>query len=257
MFKTLKNFRELGGIPVENGMKIKKKKILRSGEPVGLTQEDKNILLKDYHLKTIIDFRSSDEVEEKPDDEFQGVQYYNIQLLGTKRPSQNKVDSSRKSLESMAKSGRMPEIMKGVYKALITNPKSISGYRKFIDEFLNLKDGSLLFHCYAGKDRTGVAAAIILSLLGADEEAIFYDYLLTNKNKIEIDEQKLETIKAKGITHEQAIKSYRAAMSVDESFLRCAYDVAKEENGSFYNHIVKVLHITENEIDRLRVLYTE
>ncbi|WP_368651663.1 tyrosine-protein phosphatase [Lactococcus raffinolactis] len=66
------NFRDLGGYQNREGKKVVSGKVLRSAQPVGLAEADKNILVNNYQLKKIIDFRSQKEVVEKPVDTFIG-----------------------------------------------------------------------------------------------------------------------------------------------------------------------------------------
>lgn len=63
---------------------------------------------------------------------------------------------------------------------LVTDPLCISRYRKLFSLLQNEENIPLMFHCSAGKDRTGMAAALVLSSLGVDEETILDDYLLSN-----------------------------------------------------------------------------
>lgn len=255
MFKTLINFRDLGGIPTENGKRIKSKKILRSAEIVDLCNDDRELLINDYNLKTIIDFRSQDEVEDRPDDKFEGVKYYNIDVLENLKNSKI-IKNSKRNLENIKSVKEVMELMTSVYETLVTDENSSAGYRKFLDEFLMLNEGSLIFHCFAGKDRTGIAAAIILTLLGVKEDDIFVDYMLTNKLRAKNIGEKTAILKDQGKSQE-FIECYKTAMSVEESYLRHAYDTAKNKNGSFYNHVATILNISDNEIDKLREMYTE
>lgn len=257
IFKTLVNFRDLGGIPLENGKTVKRKRILRCGEIVGLCQDDKQLLTDDYGLKTIVDFRSKQEIKEKPDDVFDGVKYCNFDVLYDLRQREKGLTSSQKDLEKMSTLEDMLDHMKQVYNCLIFDESAVIGYRKFIDEFLALDEGSLAFHCYAGKDRTGIAAAIILVLLGADEQAIFEDYMLTNKLREEANKKLWELLVETDGVENLSKEGFDMAVSVDEKFLRHAYEVAEDKYGSFYNYAVSALNVKKDEIERLKQLYTE
>lgn len=256
MSNSIVNFRDLGGIPAAGGKKVKPRRILRSGELVGLSGEDKALLVHEYHLKTIVDFRSDEEIRKAPDDVFEGVKYCTIDLLEDQRRREDELTSSKDDLEKMMAFGGMADLMKSVYKALVTDPSAVKGYRRYIDEYLLLEEGSLIFHCYAGKDRTGIAAAIILSLLGAGEADIFADYLLTNALRAKKNARLMAEMKAKGMSQEY-LEGFQVAICVEEAYLRHAYQIAQEESGSFTKHVIHMLGITDGEIERLRHLYLE
>ncbi|MDL2233017.1 tyrosine-protein phosphatase [Ruminococcaceae bacterium OttesenSCG-928-L11] len=253
---SIVNFRDLGGIPVGNGKRVKSRRILRSGELAGLHPADRELLIREFNLKTIVDFRSDEEIAKSPNDVFEGVRTLKIDLLRDQRKREDELTSSKDDLAKIAAFGGMTGMMKAVYRSLVSDPSALEGYRQYVDEYLALEEGSLIFHCYAGKDRTGVAAAIILSLLGADERDIFTDYLLTNELRAEINSRLLAQLRAEGAT-EQYLENYTIAMCVDEAYLRHAYEIAREESGSFPEHIIRKLHITPGEIARLQALYTE
>lgn len=245
------NFRDLGGIPVEGGNTVKAKRILRSGELYGLTDAEKTMLTDEYHLKTIVDLRSGPELTEHPDDTIAGVKYVNLDVMKDAHTR----NSSLKSLSEARSADEMHMMMRAVYEVLVRDKTAQEGYRKYIEEYLMLEEGALIFHCFAGKDRTGVAAAIILTLLGADEESIFTDYLATNQQRAQKNAEMLEQIQKAGAS-EGEIAAMQVGLNVDESYLRSAYNAAKADNGSFLAHIKKTLHVTDEEINRLRSLYT-
>ena len=90
----------------------------------------------------------------------------------------------------------------------------------------------LLFHCSAGKDRTGTAAALILYALGVDEAIIMEDYLASNHY--------LGDKYAKELEQNPGLKP---VLTVKREFLQAAIDRIKQDHGSVENFLVKVLHV--------------
>lgn len=253
MNSNIVNFRDLGGTPIAGGKTVRFNRILRSGELVHLNDEAKLILQK-HKLKTIVDLRSADETAKAPDDHLDGVRYRNIDLLRDHRNKSSKSDVSNNGLEQMTAQENVGEMMKQVYLSLVCDTSALEGYRAFVDEHLRLEEGALIFHCYAGKDRTGVAAAIILTLLGASEDAIIEDYLLSNTLRAEANEIEFQKLRDAG-ANEQQIDRLRIAMNVDAAYLQGVFQYAAAQSGSFHRYIRQKLYITDAEIDRLKIYY--
>ena len=71
--------------------------------------------------------------------------------------------------------------MEEVYERMMLDEQSQRGFAQFFDDVLAAEDGSVLWHCTIGKDRAGLAAALLLHALGVKREAVEQDYLATNK----------------------------------------------------------------------------
>ncbi|MCC9145812.1 MULTISPECIES: tyrosine-protein phosphatase [unclassified Arthrobacter] len=165
----LANLRDLGGIPVEGG-KIRTGLVFRADDVATTTAEQVAELVK-AGLRTIIDLRSADEAERtgRGPSADHPVQYLALPLtdsLGTPtEPAVHLLDSVRS-----------PEHVGQWYAKLLLSQKEalVRGLQAVADS-----PGAVLFHCAAGKDRTGLFAAALLAVLGAEPEAIAEDYALT------------------------------------------------------------------------------
>jgi protein-tyrosine phosphatase len=97
------------------------------------------------------------------------------------------------------------------------------------DQLLVLEtDKALMIHCTAGKDRTGVGAALILYALGVNEETIIKDYELTNQYRKELNEQTVKLMTAQGVPENSA----RSMMAAKAEYLNAAFDAIKKQFGS-------------------------
>ncbi|RMI35482.1 tyrosine-protein phosphatase [Nocardia stercoris] len=67
-----------------------------------------------------------------------------------------------------------------LYRAFITAPGANAGFADVLRDIAYNTDGAVLYHCSAGKDRTGWTSAVLLTLLGVDRETVYYDFLLSN-----------------------------------------------------------------------------
>jgi len=250
--KTLVNFRDLGGAVTKEGLKVKPKRVLRSGEVVKLCDEDIKRLVQDYGLKQIIDFRSADEINEKPDDEIEGASYINIDIMSDSM----KNGTSEKELMKHLNAQLADHYMKEITCQLVTTESARLGYQQFLRACLDNKEGAILFHCFAGKDRTGFAAALLLKALGVSNEEIMEDYLKTVEQRIEANQVIMDRARQQGLTEDQ-LEALGCLMSVKQEYLEAAFDVIEQEYDSFENYIKKGLGITEAELEQLKQNYLE
>jgi protein-tyrosine phosphatase len=234
----LLNTRELGGYPVTVQGKrrlVKQGLIYRSGSPENLTPAGKK-KLEEFAIKTVVDFRSPDEKHS----------VFNLASLV------NKVDlpiDAGNLMGALLETGNWPYNSKAegaeaeMHRLYIALPvEAIPHYRKLFSLLLDTANLPLLFHCSAGKDRTGLASALILYSLGADRKTILEDYLYSTENLRPYWEPCLDT-------KPHLIPYY----TVKESYLEAAFRTI-EKYGGIDNYLL-------NEIGadpaRLRELYTE
>lgn len=248
---NLVNFRDLGGMKTADGRRVKMKRILRSGEVVKIGREDTEILLNDYQLKQIIDFRGTKECSERPDDTFDMVQYYNIDIMKEIKHSTSMESMVRNSVKYDA-----DEQMKEVYRNIGKDAFARSGYQQFVRLLLGLKQGSSLFHCFAGKDRTGIGAAIILSILGVSKDDIFEDFLKTNKQREAANQWIIDDAQKQGYNDKQ-LETLLRLMCVDAGYLEELYQTIDEDYGTFNIYIKQGLGISQSEVESLQNLYLE
>jgi len=142
------------------------------------------------------------------------------------------------------KGSEVDAVMMNINKSIVTDPKSIKQYREMFDLLQNPTENTpLLFHCTAGKDRTGMAAALILYALGVNQQLIFEDYLLSNKH---IEEKFAPII--------QERPELKNLFIVKKEFLQAGIDAIIEENESIENFLVKQLNVN---ITKFRQTYLE
>jgi len=243
------NFRDLGGSIGADGKKVKLHRLLRSGELTGLSPADKKRITEEYGLKTIVDFRTLDEVEKGPDDKLPGTEYFHIDILENaeeQTPAMENILKMRDEREAI-------DFMMFVYETLVADAAAQRGYAEFIRKVMEPKEGALLFHCFAGKDRTGWAAAIVLTLLGVDARGVMADYMQTNAMHADT-EQLVKKLERYGVPADK-MGIVRAFMQTREGYLQRAFDTAERKFGSFREYAGEALHVTDEDIAALRVNY--
>ena len=248
---NLGNFRDLGGIKTTCGRTVAPRRLLRSAQPVGLTDEART-MLAEHGLKSIIDFRTIFETQKDPVDIIDGVDYKHIDIMGANN-AQAANPNYWTELMSEDISKVEEEFIRTYVEFAISEP-SRKGYGDFVRACIALKDGAVLFHCAAGKDRTGLAAAIILKLLGVSDADIFDDYLKTAEYQAKLAAKYTANAKAQGVSDKQ-LAAMQVLFGVKPGYLKAALDAAENKVGSFEAYAEKGLGLTPDCILELNNLY--
>lgn len=242
------NFRDIGSKKIGDTDKLKKHVLFRSGSLSKLSEKDQLFLTDDCQLKTIVDFRSDQEKNAEPDVVLTGVNYVPINVLESV--------TENASLESMmTTTSSAQEMMESVYENLVTAKSAKKGYQLFLELLLEGQGQPLLFHCSAGKDRTGFAAALLLTLLGASKTDIYADYLLTNQQRSAVNQQMIDQIKATYHLSETQLKQLNLMLQVDQAYLDKAFETIDQEFGNFDHYVTEGLNFSHEKITDLRNFY--
>ena len=241
------NTRELGGYKTTDGKSIKWGMLYRSDKLSDISDTDQ-AYLQDLGIKKIIDFRSKEEKEEDPDIIPIGIDYIEMPIS---------VDGAMRSkIEAVLKG----ETNKDVKSFLIdANKEFVSNYTDVYEDFLrNLidDDGPALFHCTAGKDRAGFAAAITLIALGVSKEDVINDYMKTNQFTKERIEEIIGQIELMTLYQTDA-EILRPLLGVEREYIETAFQTAEEKYGSLENFIRDGLNISDEDIQKLRNKFIE
>jgi len=166
------NFRDLGGYPGQDGRPVRWRRLFRSDHLGGLTEADK-VLLTRLGLARAFDFRGQAE-RAAVTYELPGVTQHSLAIEPTVVQRLQDLVSSGQALTPE----RAAELMTELYRALVNDQS-----HRFAELFEHLlqAEGPVVFHCTAGKDRTGFAAALILLALGVPRDLVLEDYLITNR----------------------------------------------------------------------------
>jgi protein-tyrosine phosphatase len=165
------NFRDLGGYPGRDGRSVGWRQLFRSDLLAELTEADREQLSL-LGLERVIDFRGHGERSAAP---------YTLGGVALHALAIEPMVGQR--LAELTACGRRPDaalaaaVMKEMYRALV-NDQALR-FAEFFEHLLDAR-GPVAFHCTAGKDRTGLAAALVLLALGVPRETVLHDYLLTN-----------------------------------------------------------------------------
>lgn len=240
--QSIRNFRDLGNIKGRFG-KVKPKKLLRGGPLYDINQDDLINLTNHHNLKTVVDFRNKHERDFEPNVVLDGVKTLNLLVMADKE--EEKTPSTSQTTSS--------DFMYDIYREFVLSDRSLKTYKTFIETIAQRSnEGSIYFHCTAGKDRTGFAAALILKLLGVSDEDIFKDFLETNKN---IEKDKASLLKSIQTFHpfdETDENLLYDVLGVQRAYLEASFDIIQEKYGNFDNFIKDGLNIDQITIETLK-----
>ena len=245
-----RNLRDLGGYKTQNGKHVKKGYFFRSSRLMDFDQAELKIL-NSLNIKKIYDLRSKEEVKDSPDPTLKGAEY--IHSSAAARVDGTEVNFSPAALiaENVYSKECNDEFTHKVYGNL---PFSYAYKRMFED--IVAGNVPILFHCSAGKDRTGIAAILILLALGVDEETAMYDYMLTNEYRKEYIERFKKDFPLTKLDGELAgmLLAYEGV-----TYANAAYSLKriKEKYASYDEYFEKEYNLDKDALQRLRDLYTE
>ncbi|WP_258115692.1 tyrosine-protein phosphatase [Levilactobacillus yiduensis] len=211
-----RNTRDLGGYQTADGKwEIRPNRLIRSDNLNGLTNTDKTTLANDHHVTSIVDFRTDSQVDYLPDQPIMEATNIGLSILGEKALT----DSSALSPD-FSDDG-------GFYVHQLEFSKSaIDGYHQFLNLLLK-NPHATLYHCSSGKDRTGIATVLIMTILGMSDQTIMNDYM----------------------------QSYQTGRTVKESWLNEYFREIKSRYKDMNHYITNVLGFSRIQQRQLREMY--
>jgi protein-tyrosine phosphatase len=234
------NFRSLSGIANKEGKKIKAQSLYRSGNFSKLSESDVKTF-NSLNINTIVDFRNDEEITKDPDFIPQDQKIKTIRAtIGT---MDNKAMGQFMQVLSspVFKPADVDSLMINANKNFV---KSIHDYQPFF-EAISQENTTVLFHCSAGKDRTGLASSLLLHILDVSKEEIFQDYLRSNEaaSKLKINPY--------------GIPADRMAMlmGVKSSYLEAAWNTIIEKYGSIDEMLLKEFGINNDTKQKIKNKY--
>lgn len=232
------NFRDLGGYAGRDGRTVRWRRLFRSEQLGGLTDADRKVLA-DLGLVRAFDFRGTAERTARPY-ELPGV---------TQHPLAIEPVIVQRMQDLVAAGGELTapvvvEMMKDLYRALVNDQA-----HRFAEMFEHLLagDGAAVLHCTAGKDRTGLAVALILLALDVPRETVRHDYLLTN-----------ELYRRPPLPPTKTRRDVLEVLwRVDEGFLDAALHALDADQGGIDRYLGQRLGLTRAARDTLAARYLE
>ncbi len=234
--KSTKNIRDFGGTVTQDGRKLREGLFFRSASLNKLSKDDATLLFETCRIRTVIDLRTPKEIEEKPDRIPTGVRYLSIPVINDRMLGVTFEKNHEKEYQ-------IPDLQ-NLYAAIVTDQAAIGHMKNIFAEICtDHGDSAVLWHCTQGKDRCGIISALFLTLLDVDREAIYRDYLMTNRYSRKRAIRYYRLILTFKWNKPLARKLYKIFIA-HRCYLHAAFDAIDRQYGSMEHFLTHELQIT-------------
>ena len=253
---SINNFRDFGGYITQNGTRLKKGLLYRSGDLSKASDADLEYIAS-LGIKTVCDLRSETERRKEPDriPVAKPFTFFNV-------PMHPIIDYHGRSLR------RLLSLMFGSERKADYVAESYQAYRAYVSDYLpqlkalfqrisNPENLPVLIHCSAGKDRTGVVSSLIQLVLGVSFETAMDDYLKTNENLNAYKEDVFRRLSKLGYFGVPWKKLYAPLFAARTDFLDAAFAQVKEEFGAVDEWLRQGLGFSEREQSNILSVLSE
>ena len=255
----LNNTRDLGGFPVADGRHIKFCKLIRSGRLYKLPKLTRSYL-ENTGVTTVVDMRIERERLDYPDSVLKGARQVILPLVITEAAGITYTKSlttvwRKESKRIATEFGSADAYMQDVYERILFDERSQKTLKEFFDCVI-ADENCILWHCSAGKDRTGISAMLLEGVLGVDEELIIKDYVISNKFQ-----RNKRTLQKFGLWVLPVSRNFKrvlyALMIAKPTYIRHAIEKIKQRYGGIVEYCKQALGLTEKDIEFLKDKYLE
>ena len=261
------NARDLGGYVMQDGRRLRDGLLLRSAHLAEATDADLQFLSQ-LPTATVIDMRKEDEKKGKVDREIPGAKYVPLLIDATGNAAAGMSEKEKKKFTGHKKfevkkiiipaafNEKAREVAREMYPILLFKPESQEKFAAFFRHVLATEHGAVLYHCSQGKDRTGIASALLLAALGADRETIVADFDATNM-VYEADVKKYTRLVRLLGGKDEAVAVVKAFLGCNTDNFIQALDRIEREYGSLDAYLHGPMGLSVEDIQTLRARYLE
>jgi len=248
-FDNAHNFRDMGGLKTTDGKTLKWGKLYRSGKLSKLSRGDMRYFAELGILRDV-DFRSTFEQARDLDQIPQGIDYDHKPIAVGGNDIQKQVKDYLKGKIEID----LFQFMLEIYSALpIEYAKT---YREWLHQMISDEEAlPQLFHCSAGKDRTGFGAALIMKILNVPDEIIMEEYLLSNKYTKKANKKMIRKVSLLSCFRKKA-DDLKPLTMVYREYLNKAFEMIDAKWGDFQSFVAhpEGLALSPGDVDKLKDL---
>lgn len=241
------NLRDYGGYAVAGGGRVRTGVLLRSGQHMEASDADL-ALINRLDIRTVIDLRGVSERDGFP---CRRHPKFAAQVIAYDGETSNSPPHEGGGGQVVMTPQRARERMLAVYTRMPVNPAMIDMFTRYF-KALDENDGGSLVHCFAGKDRTGIAVALLLHALGVHHDDIVSEFLLTNDAPTRdiLERQSLPRMEAHyGTIEPEALHNL---MGVLPEYIDTYFAEITRDHGSVDDYLATRLGVDEARKARLR-----
>lgn len=243
------NFRDLGGYRSSDGRTVCRGCFYRSGGLYKMNDSELTFL-KSLHIRTLLDLRTKEEAAKKPDPVMPDVTV--LQHSGVVSAGGEEIDFSPAGMKQLGEAGRTQ--IENMHKYYQMMPFHNEAFHILMQEVI-CGHVPVLFHCATGKDRTGVAAMILLLLLGVPEQTVLQDYLLSNFYRRDVIRRHMEEDQAVIRLHPEREALLQLQHGVSPKIGREILENIRKTFGGYEGYFEKEYGLGQAKIEKLRNRY--
>ncbi len=241
------NLRDYGGYAVPGEGRVRRGVLFRSGQHMEASDTDL-ALIDALDIRTVIDLRGTSEREGFP---CRRHAKFGAQVIAYDGETSNSPPHEGGGGQVVMTPEKARERMLAVYRRMPVNPAMIWIFREYF-RALDENEGGSLVHCFAGKDRTGIAASLLLHALGVHRDDIMAEFLLTNDapTRAILERQSLPRMEAHyGAIDPEALHNLMGVLP--EYFDTYVAEVTRD-HGTLDAYLATILGVDEDRKQRLR-----
>ncbi|MBV2363602.1 tyrosine-protein phosphatase [Streptomonospora nanhaiensis] len=245
---TAPNFRDLGGYTTHDGARVRPGVAYRSDALHRLSDDDLRAL-GGLGVRQVVDLRTEFERQSNPDRVPDGAEYTSLDVQGDHSTGADLVAvlSDPARARTVFADGGAERFMHDVNRILVSGADARAGYAELLRR-VAAGPGATVFHCSAGKDRTGWGAALLLTLLGVPRETVFADYLASNGRLAHLQESFRAAVEGAGVD----LELVWPMVECRTSYLETAFTEVEKVYGSFGAYAAEGLGLAPGDLAALR-----
>lgn len=251
---SVANLRDLGGLSLGDGRAVRSGLALRSAQLDRLDPAEPAVA--ELGIRTVVDLRTETERGDRPDRLPAGARLLVADVLADHLAVSGLPPAARLKLllsdpalaEEHLGGGRVRAAFARTYRTFVSGDSARAAYRALLTELGTPGAGPVLFHCSAGKDRTGWAATVVLGLLGADEKTVRDEYLSVNTAVRQAFAPMIEGFTAQGGDPELALD----LIGVLPEYLEAGLDEVAVRHGSMEKYVREGLGVPDEVTELIR-----
>ncbi|MEV0648431.1 tyrosine-protein phosphatase [Phytomonospora sp. NPDC050363] len=244
------NVRDLGGYATADGRTLVEGRLYRAGSLNALTDDDLAAVTA-LKLATVVDFRTPGEIQGAGADRLpDGLTATLLPIGGGDLDQYYNAAFDPEERARLLEGGRNAEALVGINRGFVSSATEREQFAEALRLIADAESLPMLFHCTAGKDRTGWLSAILLTALGVDRETVTADYMLSNEYFLPGGEELLAKLAGSGLDIDADL--FRPLIEQRPAYLEAAFAEADERFGSFDGFLHKGLDLDDDTLDALR-----
>ncbi|WP_369206700.1 tyrosine-protein phosphatase [Streptomyces sp. PU-14G] len=233
---SVPNFRDAGGYRTTDGRWVAMGKLYRSASLDRLSAADRRTLRR-LGIDPVLDLRTAGEARKQPDALGKGQRARRLDVLGGGESIANTQPTSAQHARTL---------LRDSYGDFVAKKTGREAYRDLFGAAADPDGKAVLYHCTAGKDRTGWASAALLTALGVPRSTVVRDYLASNRYLTSYNRQ------ARAHLPDAVEDAYEPLLGVREPYLDASFARVDRDYGTFDHYLSSGLHLADDDLATLR-----